>query len=125
MKKKQIIIAEDEPAYRNLLKTKLIDEGYDVITVINGEELMTNLKKNTPQLILLDLIMPLKNGFQVLEELKKIKDLKKVPVMAITNLGQDEEINKAKSLGIDDYLIKSDESFYDVIRKIKKLLSKL
>lgn len=121
MKKKLILIAEDEPAYAKILKTRLEKEGYAIVVVPNGEELLKIIRVESSVLVVLDLIMPIKNGFEVLFEMKHDEKLKTIPVLALSNLGQEEDIERAKRLGADDYLVKTDETFYDVIYKIKKL----
>lgn len=121
MNKKLILIAEDEPAYAKILKEKLEKEGYNIVVVSNGEELLKFFHKEKPVLFVLDLILPVKNGFEVLLEMKRDENLKKIPVLALSNLGQAEDIEKAKKLGADTYLVKTDETFYAVIETIKKL----
>ena len=123
MDKKLILIAEDEPAYSKILRHTLEQEGYTVAVASNGDELLKIAHERNSVLIILDLIMPVKNGFQVLTEMKKDQKLKKIPIIALSNLGQEEDIEKAKILGADDYIIKSDETFHDVIHTIKKQLT--
>jgi DNA-binding response OmpR family regulator len=122
MNKKLILIAEDEEAYGKLLKNILEKEGFEIEVALNGDELLKIPRLSKSALIILDLVMPVKNGFQVLSELKKDAKLKHIKVFALSNLGQDEDVERASKLGVDDYIIKSDEGFYEVIRKIKKLL---
>jgi DNA-binding response OmpR family regulator len=123
MKKKRILIAEDEAAYGKLLKITLEKEGYEVVLTLNGEDLLKAARAGESSLVLLDLVMPVVNGFAVLDKMKSDKKLKMIPIIALSNLGQEEDIEKAKKLGADDYIVKSDEAFYDVIRKIKKLVN--
>jgi DNA-binding response OmpR family regulator len=122
MNKKLILIAEDEVAYGKILKNTLEKEGYDVAVAVNGDEVLKLARARKPVLVILDLIMPMKNGFEVLAEMKKDEKLKGINVIALSNLGQEEDVEKAKKLGADDYIIKSDETFYNVIQKIKKQL---
>lgn len=123
MNKKLIIIAEDEEAYGRILKDFLEKEGYIVLVTDNGDDLLQFARKEKVSLILLDMIMPKRNGFQVLAEMKNDLHLKKIPIIALSNAGQKESIEKAKKLGVDDYIIKSDESFYTIIDKIKVQLN--
>lgn len=120
--KKRILIAEDEPAYRELLQTKLSQEGFDVALATNGVEVLTLVQSYKPQLLLLDMRMPKKNGFEVLAEMKDNNMFKEIIIICLSNLGQEEEIQKAKQLGAHDYIIKADEPFLRLIAKIKKLL---
>ncbi len=123
MDKKLIIIAEDEVAYGRILKDALENEEYAIAVVLNGEDLLKAIRVREPGLILLDLVMPVKNGFEVLTEMKKDDKLKHIKVIALSNLGQEEDIERAKKLGADDYIVKSDETFYAVIDKIEKLFN--
>ena len=123
MDKKLILIAEDEIAYGRILKNMLEKEGYEVVVASNGEEFLQLANKRLAALVILDLVMPVRNGFQVISDMKKIKKLKEIPIIALSNLGQDEDIERAKKLGADEYIVKSDEALYDVINKIKRLVN--
>lgn len=123
MKKNLILIAEDEPAYGKILKDMLVKRNCEVVVVLNGDELLKLARKITPDLVLLDLIMPIKNGFQVIEEMKKDQSLKNINVIALSNLGQTDDIEKAKKLGVNEYIVKSDEDLYSVIDKILRYLN--
>lgn len=123
MKKKLILIAEDESAYRRILKDSLEKEGYRVVVVSNGDKLLNYAKLKESSLVILDLIMPVKNGFEVLAEMKQNKQLKLIPIIALSNLGQEEDIEKAKKLGAAEYIVKSDETIYKVMDKINRLLN--
>ncbi len=122
MSKKLIVVAEDETAYGSLLKLELEKQGYRVVLTFNGDDFLTAIRHQKPDLTLLDLVMPIKNGFEALSEMKKDQELKDIKVIVLSNLGQDEEIERVKKIGVNDYLVKSDEEFYNVIEKIKKLL---
>lgn len=119
---KTILIAEDELLYGKILKNKLEKEGYNVILTQDGASAIQEAHKVTPDLILLDLIMPIKDGFQTLKELKEDEVLKNVKVIILSNLGQEEDIIKVKNIGANDYLVKADMQFQEVIEKIKKYL---
>ncbi|MFH1286968.1 MAG: response regulator [Candidatus Magasanikbacteria bacterium] len=121
-KQKAILLAEDDRFLIKVLSDKLEHKGYDVTLAIDGVEALEKLKKGKFDLMLLDLIMPNKDGFEVLEELKKSKTLKKVPIVILSNLGQDSDIEKGKALGATDYLIKSNLGINEVVEKIKKFL---
>lgn len=123
MNKKLIFLAEDEAAYRKILQDSLEKEGYDVEIALNGDALLNHPRIKQASLIILDLIMPVKNGFQVLVELKENEQLKHIPVIALSNLGQEDDREKAKKLGADDYIIKSDQTLFHVITKIKGVLN--
>ena len=91
---------------------------------VDGNEAIAFAKEKVPDIILLDLIMPEKNGFETLEELKKMPETKDIPVIVLSNLGQDTDIKQSKDLGAVDYLIKSNYSMPEVIEKIKMYLPK-
>ena len=117
---KKILIIEDEELLYNLLKRKLISEGYDAFVCEDGQKGMDFMKKEIPDLVLLDIVMPNKNGFQVMEEMQKDNRLKNVPIIIISNSGQPVEIDKAKELGAKDWLVKTEFEPLEVIKKVKK-----
>jgi DNA-binding response OmpR family regulator len=116
---KKILIIEDEEILSNLLEKKLKEIGYDVSVAFDGEEGLNKIKELKPDLVLLDIIMPKKGGFEVLEEMQKDSQLKKIPVIIISNSGQPVEISKALDLGVKDYLIKTQFDPQEVIEKVK------
>lgn len=120
--KKKILIIEDEKPMAQLLKSTLEHEGFVVKNTINGKEGLLLLSKETFNLILLDLVIPRVDGFEVLKELKEKKIT--TPIMVLTNLGQSEDEKKARDLGALEFFIKADISMTDIIKKVKDLLSK-
>lgn len=116
----KILIAEDEKPMARALELKLNHSGFEAKAVYDGEEAIEALSKEKFDLLLLDLIMPKKDGFAVLEELKKRGN--KIPVVISSNLGQDEDIKRAESLGAKDYFIKSNTPLTDIVENIKKIL---
>ena len=118
--KKFILVVEDDSFYGNVLKTKLTKEGYEVVLATDGEQAIKQVKGKKPDLMLLDLIMPVKDGFTTLSELKSDSDLKNIKVIVLSNLGQEEDITKAKTLGADDYLIKTNISIQEMMDKVKQ-----
>jgi DNA-binding response OmpR family regulator len=122
--KKKIILAEDDKYISRAYNDGLWDAGFEVQTVTDGDALLQKLKKEKPDIILLDVIMPGKNGFEVLEEMKMDTALKNIPVIIISNLGQQSDLEKGKALGAVDYLIKADFTMDEVIEKVKYHLAK-
>ena len=122
--KKYILVAEDDRFYAKIYQTKLVKEGYDVSVVPDGEQALQAARQRKPDLILLDLIMPVKDGFETLEELKADKNLADVTVVILSSLGQDEDAKRALSLGAKDYFVKTNVTIYDMIRKIGELTGK-
>lgn len=124
MSKKKILIVEDDNFVAEVYSTKLLEMGHEVIIAQNGEEGLNALKENTPDMILLDIIMPVMGGIEMLEELKKNEEWKKIPVILLTNVGEKDSIQKVQSLGVKDYLIKSHFTPAEVIEKIDAVLGK-
>lgn len=121
--RKKILLAEDDKYISRAYKDGLERAGFEVLVATDGSEALEKIKKDAPDLILLDLIMPVKNGFEVLEELAMDGGVKKIPVIILSNLGQDSDIKKGKALGAVDYLIKTDYSMKEVIEKAKFYLA--
>ena len=115
-KAKKILIIEDEKALSRALSLKLQSEGFEVEVANDGELGLAAIKKFKPNLIILDLVMPKFDGFEVLAKIKGKK------VVVISNLSQDEDIEKAKKLGAKEYFIKSNVSLVDVVNKIKTIV---
>ncbi len=116
---KKILILEDEIIISDLLAKKLSFEGYSVKTAQNGKQGMDLMTQETPDLVLTDVIMPEKNGFTVIEEMKQNEMLKNVPIIIISNSGQPVEIDRAKELGVSDWIIKTEFDVQEIIKKVK------
>jgi len=119
---KKILIIEDEQIMADLLQRKLSEEGYEVSLARDGEEGLAKMREVKPDLILLDIIMPKIGGIEVLEEMQKEPDLKKIPVIVISNSGQPVELDKAQRMGAEDWLVKTEFDPAEVIEKVKKNL---
>ena len=115
---KKILIIEDEEIVRNLIKEKLEEKGYSVEIAEDGEVGMKKMRQSKPNLILLDIIMPNKGGFEVLEEMNRDEDLKKIPVVIVSNSGQPVEIDKAKKMGVKDWIVKTEFDPKEVLEKV-------
>lgn len=122
MNTQKILIIEDEEILIDVLQKRIKQEGYDVFLARDGEEGIEKIKEVKPDLILLDIIMPKKNGFEVLEEMKKDQNIANIPVIIISNSGQSVEIDRAFDMGIKDYLVKTQFDPAEVIEKITKQL---
>lgn len=120
----RILLVEDDKFLATALSDKLAREGFVVIKAANGQEAAAKIRLERPDLVLLDLIMPQKNGFEVLAEMKLEPLTKHIPVIVLSNLGQEADIKKAKDLGASDYLVKSDVEMKTVVEKIKGELAK-
>ncbi len=118
----KILIVEDDKFLRDLCQRKLEKEGFQVITAIDGEDGLKKMKEGKPSLVLLDIILPGLDGFEVLKRIQKDPDLVKIPVVLLSNLGQEEDVKKGVELGAKDYLIKAHFTPGEIIEKIKKIL---
>lgn len=116
---KKILFIEDEIALQNAVKTVLENNGYGFLSAFDGEMGLSLAKTEKPDLVLLDLILPKVNGFEVLESLLKDENTKKIPIIVLTNLEGGADIEKALSLGVKTYLVKSNYSLDDILSKIK------
>jgi len=117
---KRILIIEDEEILMNLLQRKLIQEGYEVSIARDGDEGLKLMKEASPDLILLDILMPRMGGIEGMEAMQKDDGLKNIPVVIISNSGQPVEIDKAQKLGAKDWLIKTEFDPQEVVEKVKK-----
>lgn len=118
-----VLIAEDEDFLIRSLKDNLEAEGCTVDIARDGEEAIAKVEKKKPDIILLDLLMPKRDGFYVLEEIKNNPKWKLIPVIVLSNLGEDTAIKRAMEMGADDYFVKSQHPIEEVIEKIKDYLA--
>ncbi|HNZ55342.1 MAG TPA: response regulator [Candidatus Paceibacterota bacterium] len=119
---KKILIVEDDEFLRSLNAKRLEGEGFEVLVAVDGNEALTKLTEIKPDLIFLDLLLPNVDGFEVLTKIKQDETTKNIPVIVFSNLGQAEDIEKAKKLGADDFMVKANFTLDDVISKIKETL---
>ena len=119
-KKTRIIIIEDEEFLLEIPAKKLEESGYEVFQATNGKKGLELIKKEKPDLILTDLVMPVMSGFELMEELKKDEELAKIPVIVISNSGSQREIERSFALGAADYITKTDFNPWEIVEMIKK-----
>ncbi|MCH7551991.1 response regulator [Patescibacteria group bacterium] len=119
----KILIIEDDKFLRELLVKKVGSEGYEVVVATDGEEGLKMAKEENPSLILLDLILPAMDGFEVLRRIKEAEETKHIPVIILSNLGQKEDIDKGVKLGAKDYMIKAHFTPGEIAKKIQEILS--
>lgn len=122
-KPKKILLVEDDDALASVYQTRLEAEGFDIRRVPNGEDALAAALEYKPDLILLDVMMPKVSGFDVLDILRNTPDTTNVKVIMLTALSQDTDRERAESLGVDDYLVKSQVVIADVVEKIKAHLN--
>lgn len=118
----KILVVEDDKFLRELISQKVGGEGYEVVEAVDGEEGVEKVSKERPDLILLDLILPGMDGFEVLRKVKGEEATKDIPVIIISNLGQKEDVDKGMGLGAVDYLIKAHFTPGEIISKIREVL---
>ncbi|HUW72168.1 MAG TPA: response regulator [Candidatus Humimicrobiaceae bacterium] len=121
---RKILLIEDEEIMIDLLQKKLIKEGYDVSVARDGEKGLEAMKEVKPSLVLLDIVMPKMGGLEVMEEMVKDKELKKIPVIVVSNSGQPVEIDRAQKLGAKDWLIKTEFDPQEVIDKVVRQIGR-
>ncbi|MFA6285312.1 MAG: response regulator [Parcubacteria group bacterium] len=123
MDKKKILIVEDDNFVAEVYLAKLSEMGYETALAQNGEEGLVELKKGKVDLILLDILMPIMSGIEMLEEVKKHEEWKDIPVILLTNIGEKESIQKVREMGVKNYLIKSHFTPAEVIEKVESVFS--
>lgn len=116
---KKILLVEDDDALAAVYETRLDAEGFSVKRVANGEEALATAMAYKPDLILLDVMMPKVSGFDVLDILRNTPETTNIKVVMLTALSQDSDKERAESLGVDDYLVKSQVVIADVVERIK------
>ncbi len=119
---KKILLIEDDDMLRELITKKLTEGGYRVTQSIDGTNGLAAVSREKPDLVLLDIILPKMNGFEVLEKIKQDPALSNVPVIMLSNLSQEENMEKALRLGASDYFVKINFTSDEVLEKIKNIL---
>jgi len=120
--KKRLLVAEDDQQLNALYKQKLGSAGFDVKTVTDGAMVFSAIRDWTPDLILLDLLMPKKDGYEVLKELKKNHATKHIPVVIASNLGEMDNRQMCLQMGAVDYFVKTEITLSGLADKLKKFL---
>lgn len=117
-----ILLVEDDMFLRNLLTARLGREGFRVESATDGIEALEKIRALRPNLVLLDLILPRKNGFEVLQEIADDPQLASIPVIIISNLGQESDVARGRALGALDYYVKARLSIDELIAKIREVV---
>jgi DNA-binding response OmpR family regulator len=120
----KVLLVEDDVALRDIYSARFMAENYEVATASDGEMALTQAVKEKPDLIVLDVMMPKISGFDVLDILRATPETKGTKVIMMTALSQAADIDKGKSLGADEYLVKSEVTLTDVIEKAKEVLTR-
>lgn len=119
---RKIVVVEDDAHISKVYEIKLAKEGFNVVLARDGEEAVAKITAEKPDLVLLDLMLPKKDGFEVLGEVKKNPELAQIPIIVLSNLGQQTDQERAMVLGASEYLVKVDYPIQEVINKVKKYL---
>lgn len=122
--KPKILMIEEDHFLRKIYRDKLSRLGFEFFEATNGEEGLNKVIAEKPDLVILDLILPIKNGFDVLIDIKSNKNTENIPVIILSNLGQESDIQRGLSLGVADYLVKTEVSLSEVINRVKERLVK-
>lgn len=120
----KVLVAEDDKFLVKAYQAKLAKAGFEVKVATDGEEFETIIRTFTPNVILLDLMMPKKNGFEVLKDLKSSANFKNIPVIVTSNLSQPEDKQKALALGASEYIVKSDIPIQEIVQKLQQYITK-
>ncbi|PIS17542.1 MAG: response regulator [Candidatus Nealsonbacteria bacterium CG09_land_8_20_14_0_10_42_14] len=120
---KSILLVEDDPFLIDIYTTKLKETGFSVEVVDDGDEVLPKLKESLPDLLLLDIVLPHVDGWEILKKIKEDNDLAKIKIIVLSNLGQKDEVEKGMKLGATKYLIKAHYTPSEIVAEIKKLLS--
>ena len=121
---KNILVVEDDMFLAQLLTNRIAKAGVKVLRASDGDDGLKMLREEKPDLVLLDLILPKKSGFELLEEMRADPALQGTPVIIISNLGQESDITKGKELGAIEYFVKAKTSIDDLVERVKVILSK-
>ena len=122
--KKKVLVAEDDPSLSQILSSRLTRAGIEVVKAKDGEEALRVIRETKPDLILLDLILPGKyDGFEVLQKIQEDPTLDNRPIVIISNLGQESDMERVKQLGAVEYFVKAKTSIDDLVNRIKTLLN--
>jgi DNA-binding response OmpR family regulator len=124
MPRNKILLVEDDAVLAKVLYEELSDADFEVFQAYDGEVGLRMALEKMPSLILLDVLLPKKNGFEVLEAIKKSPEAKQIPIIMLTMLGSDEDIKKGLQLGASDYIVKSQHALPEIVEKVKEFFAK-
>ena len=119
----KILLVEDDRFLIKAVYTKLTQKGFEVVLANDGDEAISKAKTEKPELVLLDMVLPKKSGFEVLRELKGNPETASIPVFILSNLAQDQDIQEGKALGAEDYIVKSNTSLSAIVDKAANFLA--
>lgn len=120
--KKSILLVEDDPFLIEIYSKKLAEAGFFAEVVSNGEEVLAKVKEKKPELVILDIVLPQVDGWEILQQIKQDPELKNTKIVILSNLGQKEEVEKGIESGAEKYLIKAHFTPSQVVEEIKKII---
>ncbi len=120
---KKILIIEDDPFLNEVYAAKFSQSGFQTEVALDGKKGMEKIKADKPDLIILDIVLPKMDGFELLKKVKEDSKLKEIPIVLLTNLGQKNEVEKGLALGADDYIIKAHFTPTAIVAKVKEILN--
>ena len=118
----QVLVIEDDPFLSKAYKVKFDHEGITTAFALDGESGLAKVKELKPQLILLDIMLPKKNGFDLLADKNKDPSIKDIPTIILSNLGQEDDMTRGKALGAVDYVVKTSMKIQDVVVKVRQYI---
>jgi len=121
-KKKKVMIVEDDTVLANALSLALQNEGYELSWAADGEEAEKMIQQEKPDLILLDLLLPIKNGFEVLKIMRQNPDTKDISVVILTNFEQETSVSEGKKYGVKEYVVKANVDIQDIPKIVRKYI---
>lgn len=120
---KKILLIEDDPLLIDIYGAKLKHAGFEIVVETQGEKALQAVATEKPVVVMLDIVLPHVDGWEILQSIKRSKEMENVKVMILSNLGQKEEIEKGLKLGADQYLIKAHYTPSQVVEEVKKLIA--
>lgn len=124
IQKQKILIIDDDPFILEMYVLKFKEEGFKIETAKDGKEGLKKIKEYEPDVVLLDIVMPIMDGFDVIRSLKRENVQTKAKIVLLTNLGQKDDVERGMQLGAHDYIIKAHFTPSEVVKKVKDLLNK-
>jgi DNA-binding response OmpR family regulator len=115
----KILVIEDDKFLRELIVQKLLKEGYETTEAVDGEEGIQRVAKDKPDIVLLDIILPGIDGFEVLRRVRENEEIRDIPIIILSNLGQQDDVEKGMELGAKDYLVKAEFTPTEIVEKIR------
>lgn len=120
--KMKVLLVEDDPFMAALLSGGLVKEGFEVVLADNGEDAVTKFKGTKPDVLLIDILLPKKNGLEALADIRLLPEGEKIPALIISNIEEAKYISEAEKLGVKAYLIKANTQIPDIVAKVKEAL---